>query len=1254
MAIEQRVLDAAAKPTKKKKRIAPKQNTGTHFAAGTVGGRLRGTAIDEMEAAAKPTVETPVRILSPERASQPSSPPASPPIKQTTAALKTTTPEKTTAGTASDSDSDGQQSYVPNSSDNDSEISSPQPKFNTRAGALLAKRPSIVHEDKEREEEEDTTPRPADSQRGLRLDTTSSASSPSPASRAGKGNGRGQALASAAFAQERQHGRSASQPAPAPAASDPALIPSIEGGARGVRVHSVSPARTTHFAPVPDQLAVKHSPPPRAVSPRKSALKHHSSDSPRGQSPASGVHFGYGSNASEGSTGSAGEFEEQLIPRKKSVRVSFDENNVVVGRAAGQEPFSPILQSPQNDSSSKRTWLNITGRGKKKEPNATADDDEVMQPRPTLPSFGSIRERKQTREPVEERQLVKPAEVVDGTSSIVSSTKSPLGQSNDHIVGAIISQDAASRNTANISRSREPLPPQVTSVEGSGYSSDGGSTIGRDSDDELDAGPVRGSHIPSRDINAPSNRINDVPPSGQVPEISISRATPNLDETQERKAWLDIPGGWSAGSNPNSESPDSPTSEHRAINATPATVGIAEPLPDEAQDGSPVLGHIAAENLHDHNAIGEEADESDATSIYSDAAEELSDVEGGFMSLDAVVDSPVLENRSIEIPTSTLPDSPTARGIEGGMTQLLEKPNEPITDDRWEKTQKYWGSISADKKLQLEQDAREEAEASDSTIEAPKPTPKPKKKKAASQTTTSREPQQTIHDRTYMIAPGSKAATDNYMPTMRSSMRAAPMAAPPDTHMRMSMRNQSVMRNSMREPLQTSPQKKGSLIKNRPMSVPPSSITSDATAVNTHIKALTAVAAARSSEQASLPPSLRRRGSGDSNSSFKRTRAGENTTFRRSMRGSIDSTSARGQSPAQSSRFSLRSLSPTGSGGGRRPFSAAPPPIPQNSIRTSLRSPGPSKSPKRLGGFGRASSAQPAKSKPAPKRLSRFADSSDEEDARPAFRSRFVDSSDDDEAPLPSGAGSGFGRGTMRANQPVRAIPRQAGIEDGDSSDLPDSDDEIASRPGAKLAKISNGVVSETPNQGTALASSGLRRSGSGRDAGILTSPTGASPTRSRGGNFMSILRRKKADPSSKVRKADIESAARRDTPLERSRSDLQAMKRNESYNSTGSGNSKLQKRHTVDSWPLPPPGHQAVELEAGDGTIDATNGAVGGELNNGIPVVSDQPAIATQPQFGETLLTAQSLPGAIDLNGVGKGPKKKFGMLRRMLKLGD
>jgi serine/arginine repetitive matrix protein 2 len=1268
LAIEQRIQNAATMPTKKKKkRISPKQNTGTHLADGTIGGRPRGTAIDEMEAARQAstsTVKSPAQVQLPLRAAVPTSASAEVAVQQTTR-VAATAPKKTPVGVATDSDSDDQQSYVPNSSDNESDFSSPPRKFNTRAGALLAKKPSIVREDKEGEEEEHITPRTAGVPSGLGVETTPVALSPSPVPRssAGRGYGRGQASASAAFAQGRQHARSASQPAPVPAASDAGATTLTELGpvARG---HSASPARATHFAPTPDHLAVKHSPPARSISPRKSALKQSSSDTPRSHSPAVG--FGYGSNVSETSNGSAsaGELEEAALPKKKAVRVSFDENNVVVGQAAGQElPSSSFTESSQQELPAKRNWLSLSGRAKKKEANITADDDEVMQPRPALPSFGSVRERKQTRGPVEERPLVKPAELVDGVGSTLDSNEHPLGQSNDHLMGAIISQDAASKNAANISKSREPLPPLVTTVEGSGYSSDGDSTIGRDSLDHEDEGSVTMSHAPPTsgfeitDMRvtgtADEERTNEIINNGDVPKISISRATPPSDEAHKRKEWLHIPGAWSLGANSDSGSQtpgDSPTSEHHALGPTPATVGIAEPLPDEAQQGSPVLGNIAAEKLHDHAVILEETEESDA-SIYSDAAEELSDIEGGFMSLDAVVESPVLASRSL--------------GIGAGGEEYLKNniPNtsaEPAIDDSWEKAQRYWGSLSADKKLRLEQEAREQAEASDSTIEAPKPTPKPKKKKPAAQQAPPGvlpKPQPIMNERAYMIAPGSKAPVDSYIPTMRSSMRAERVIVPSETHMRMSMRSQGVMRNSMREPPQMA-QQRGSLVKkNRPLSLS-APINIDAAAVNAHVKALTAVAAKNSSRRAQAPV-LQRRGSGESDSSFKRSRASENTTFRRSMKESFDSPSGRQLSPTESSRFSLRSLSPTGSGIGRRPFSsAAPSSTPPKSMRTSMRNSGAAKSPIRIPGFGRASSSQPPKGKLSRQHTSRFADSSDEEEVHPSFQSRFVDSSDDDEVPAPSGAGSVFGRGTMRANQAVRGIPRKPGVEDGDSSDLPDSDDEVVpASPGLKLAKRPNGSTTVITSQGPALASGSLRRSGSGRGATASpTTPTRTlSTTRSRGANLMAILRRRKPDPSSKVRKAEIESAARRDTPLERSKYDLQAIKRNDSYNSVGSGKLKLQKRNASTSWPLPPPEHPAVERHPSDvrpSTANAAEGVVGAELSNGIPALNGE--TAPPPELGARRFTAQGVPGELDLNGVGKRPKKKFGMLRRIFRLDE
>ena len=1274
-AIEQAILDVANKPVKKKKKVAPQQFTGTHLADGTIGGRLRGTAVDEMEDAASQPVEqpTPAPLAAPVRgAGAPVEPIATTPKRK----------KKKKVVVASDSESDT--SYVPYTSADESDVQTNG--FNTRAGTLLAKKPSIVREDREREEEEDDTP----NVRGLgKLDTGARPISPTPLSRsmAGQGHGRGQASTSAAFAQDIQQTLSASQPAPVSP-----TIPAVGGLAakESVRVQSVSPARTTHFATTPDSLLVKHQPPPRSISPRKSALKR--SNSPRGPSPVDEV--GHGVDSSEASNGSAAPADELPLPRKKAVRVSFDETSVAVGQAATPVVTdSPVQQSPHQ---AKKPWLSI-GRSKKKDIPVSEDDDEVMKPRPALPSFGSV--RKNRSEPVEERPLVKPSEPVDSTPPSLPSPplftaptgeliEFPLGQSNDHKIGAILSQDASSKNAANISKSREPLPPQVTSVEGSGYSSDTDSSV---SDQKSPALPIE-SKV-AEEIKAveteidPStiNRESQTPTptglrsNGEVPEIAVLQATPTLEHADNRE-WPDMehmPGGWGASSASDSGSAVDETDipveqpiEHTHTDTTPATIGIAEPPPTEHQPGSPLLGDIAAENAHTIPAILEEIEESD-TSVYSDAAEDLTDGEGeGFQSLDAVVDSPIVPSAIPGLAITTPPESPTARTAKEKVdkkSQLSRKTSEPDLDEGWEKAQEYWKGLSEDKKLQLEQEARDEAEVaedSDSTIEA-KPAPKPKKKKkvvvqsAAAEVPIIRQP--VANNRTYMIQPGSKAGPGGHPTAMRSSMRVEPVSTAQDTTIRKSMRGPGSMRGSLRGDQPAEP--RGSK-KTRPVSLPAPK--AEAAAANKHIRNLSAASAAAAQgaalrDMAPKPP-LRRKSSGDSDSSFKRVRRStEVPSMRRSMRGSVNE---RQQSPIQSSRFSLRSLSPTGSGY-RKPFSSSAatsgsPTHMRNSLRSSvgaapsLRGSKPEKT-SRLG-FGRSSSSKPTP-KPIRQRSSRFADSSDEEDTRPAFRSRFIDSdSSDDETPV--SRSGGFNAGTMRANVPVRGIPKRAGAEDGDSSDLPDSDDEKKSpklAPGLKLSKNrQNGTAAPVLSRN----SGSLRRSGSGRDTMAspmtMTTISAARPNQTRRGSFMSILRRKK-DPSSKVRKAEIESAARRDTPLERSKSDLAAVKRQESYSSaTGRPSTpKLQKK--PPGWPLVSNSSPKI-LGGEDGrpsTADAGDGVVGGEAVNGVNGVNGV-MNGDRPDLGMRRFTATGL-GEVDLSGVGKGrKKKKFGALRRMFRLDD
>lgn len=140
----------------------------------------------------------------------------------------------------------------------------------------------------------------------------------------------------------------------------------------------------------------------------------------------------------------------------------------------------------------------------------------------------------------------------------------------------------------------------------------------------------------------------------------------------------------------------------------------------------------------------------------------------------------------------------------------------------------------------------------------------------------------------------------------------------------------------------------------------------------------------------------------------------------------------------------------------------------------------------------------------------------------------------------------------------------------------------------------------------------------------------------------MSILRRKKADPSSKVRKSDAESPARRDTPLERSKSELSVLK------AERPSTPRLQKKNPNGTWPLVPPSPPNI-LGGEDGrpfTADDGNGIVSGGPANGVE----------RPDLGNRRFTATGLSGIdINVNGTGKPrKKKKFGTLRRMFRLDD
>ncbi|KAM0138460.1 hypothetical protein ACHAO1_003493 [Botrytis cinerea] len=1300
LAIEQRLSGIANAPVKKKKRTPPAQ--GTHLAAGTMGGRLKGTAVDAMERASntstaqqsksqpsqQPVLQstqqsisqpTPksndVSKLPPAETEAPREHPQSIPVSESNSpqnSLAVTAPpkKKKKRVIVADSDSD-QASILPNSSADESDA--PSYGYKTRAGALLAKKPSVVREDREREEKEDDSPLRSGNVGFLEnRNEPTRTTSPSPLPRSSAGRGHGRAQSSANYAEERQHTRSASQPP----MSSVAALSINEESPRGGRVQSVSPARTPHFMTTPETLTVRHHPPPRSVSPRKSALKHSSMSSiePRGPSPSDGGSLRLSEISND---------EEQ--PRKKANRVSFDEgNNVVLGQSTTLPSDSPMVPSPQV----KRSWFNI-GRGKKKDMHATdEDDDEFMKPRPALPSFGSVRERKTHRE-AEERVLVRPPEQVNTIAPVTSPTSPlftshagdvmefPMGQSNDHVAGSLLVHDAASKNAANISKSREPLPLDVTSVEGTGEITDASSTYSLDNNaigiarsNSVRVGPEDGHVDTYRELASPTkDQFEDHELNDNIPEIAVQMPTPTPEGTQSRE-WLDMPGGYRGSGSSTSSHVDQTMDEISHVAPENGVIGSAisptseteNPIEDtstllEFEDGTRT-------NSEAHPApIFEESEESENDSIYSDAAEEFETPDdGGFMSLDAVVESPVSASSVL----ASQPDSPSTKLAKERAymsSQLQRKSSEPDPEEGWEKAQQYWKNLSVDRKKQLELDAHMVADEEEQEVTlAPKPK-KTKKKSVTIQSPTSpimitmqespfpQVQKQSNTERSYMIQPGSKAGSNVHgQTTMRSSMRAEPPHVESDVHIRQSMRGsgstKGATQNGTTQPNGIHQKKQ------RPVSLPPTKTQANTQAVNQHLRLIQGAAATAASpnsqrNSASVAPTpLRRKSSGDSDTSFKRARpATDGISMRRSMRRESDvSSNGRQQSPLNSSRFSLRSSSPGG-----------PPAVTmRGTMRSSLRGSNDStaraKSPIKMPGFGRSSSARPAPKQKSNQRSSRFADSSDEDEPRHGFRSRFVDSSDDDEpTPIPIVARPISSRGT-----PVRSIPKPIGYQDGDSSDLPDSDDE--SRPATAKSLNKSKPNGNRPSSRNTTASSGnLQRSGSGR--GLIKVANGqgtpvppARPQNARRGSILSIFR-KKQDPNSKVRKYNGESPARRDTHLERSKEDLEAIKRPETFGKPDAPRVlKKNPRQNSGSWPLADDTGIKVPFEEGRPfSADTGAGIVGGENKE---VVAE---LNGRPEVGNRRFTATGL-SEVDVMGQGGSPrrKKKFQVLRKMFRLDD
>ena len=1094
-------LDKIAQaPVKKKKKGVAKNTEGSYLASGVSGGRAAGTMVQSTpQRQPNSTQSTPSPVASSSHSTNAEELPRPLPKKKKKKVVRT--PESQGADSA----------YGSHLSDSDSAVSDRSNvtdrsrTYNTRAAGLLAKQPSIVREDREAEEQEDFR---------------------NPITDLGKSTQNGSAVRGTGSEQPKPS-TGGKRTTPIHTKKDSLDIPNTDffsmsqsgtSSNPSVRQQSLSPARAAHFSaqPIletPDNL--KHQPPARSISPVKSALKHSPS---RGPSPVAGISLvssnrrGPASEASDTTSMISEEGSRSLPKKKKHARVSFDSESVVVGRAATPptDPDSPMIMSPQNKDASTRRWLGLGKDQDQRTLNYSRGDDTAIKPTPVLPSFDSFRERKERAPSAESARNTKEST----TSALNSGTTSD--QRGESILSPVLGSEEPGMVTQepDLNATNDPLPPEVTSVEGTGYQSDSDTSVTGDhaqdpqlaeaeqvgavAQQDLHAHPMLNTGVASAGVSPLPQSIGSEVPSIAVqpatpalgdtdtPSIAIQPATPGLDDYRKGgdQYWFDMPGGYPTLT-------DDPVDDQPAIRSpdiAPAAVSISEPSAEAVatlhNSGNSAIGD-AAEGLRIQTEpdVSEESDHTN-NSIYSDAAEDLSDLEGdGFGSINAIVESPASQPLGIrrikhpDSPTESKTNSKNLRSIP--LNRNESELSEPGSEAGWDKAQAYWSGLSDSRKQEIEREA-----AHGDILDAPeKPESKPKKKKIVPKRPTQEVPQfnPDREDEGGFARPlsntrGSKAQAKS--PVMKSSMRDNASESQPKTRMQSSMRGSVPAKPSIRASLPPEPtaEFRGALPKkNRPLSA----VSSESykfqarEPLSGHDRSgslgNSPNLAAKAKPKSPQPVRRTMSNGSDSSSSFKKARPKSSDTGRYTMKRSMRGSSVdEGPLPGHSRASSVTTRTSLPADSARRPFSSVGPSM-RSSMRDSIDSSKPTrtKSPSRFSGFGKSSKAKAAAKGPTSRFSSRFADSSDEDDGPINRRSRFADSSDEDE---PTGL------------TPVRGIPRR--IDEGDSTDLEDSSAD--EKPSAKAIK--SPAQQLTRLEGTALGAGSLRTipEGSGSPTALM------------------------------------------------------------------------------------------------------------------------------------------------------------------------
>ncbi|OAL20652.1 hypothetical protein AYO22_08661 [Fonsecaea multimorphosa] len=1131
-------------------------------------------------------------------------------------------------------------------SDSDSNVERKRERRTQRASGILQKQPSIVREDWEGEQQEQDSPPHAHQAADASVNSVQEVTAPDLGKRP---------MNTADIPRKIEFAPSPSAPnqslSPETAALDgreesPAPTSHLQvtepQPARGT---SLSPSRSTRFSErLSSDLAAgrKHEPPPRSISPAKPALKHHSPNpafsggEPRGASVTP-------SESSDISSASV----DGPPKRKKSVRVSFEAQPEIVGTAAS-------VQSPaESPGREKKGWLGL-GKGKPM-PNTFSNDDmeELMKPRPQLPSFGSVRGQKfrdindsnhaqmprsppETRAPLAEGKNT----TASGTSSETSSTSTPYpatGVSSDQIVGALLAQEA--RRTSGQASGpplNEPLPPEVTSVEGAVSFSDEENDIS-EAEETTSAPPprpVRGSELHTdakADLAKPiSQPVRSGPLQTEVPLVSVSPPTPAEEPKPNDQYLVEVPGGF------------------------PVSTEALSRLDDESRKASHVVsGPPDVSSRTVTEAVDDEVSDND--SIYSDAAEDPSEMEGmGFGSIDAIVESPIVTPPG----PFTAPESPLAR-----LSSTV--PQDALGSGSWEEAQARWSGIAEQTRSLPGQNINESQPAPATTVreveqarqvpdQSPVPTKtpeaatkvynkitqpaQPRPTRAPASQSTAPQPRRKKKSPAAIAAaasvPAAAAATEG-QPDSPLQKRTQPSAYPTieTPSLGHAAAAAAPFRQSMRasSPPEIEPGFRKTMRNENRNSMPASTVAPPQQRMNPQIQPRAALqkkniplaAAAATSVPAPRTQPVRPLVSNDSDSesSFRKARRSKSTTggkhtMRRSMRGA-------GEPTLRGDRLNgVRSVSPVG----RRPFTA---PDGSHTMRTTMR--GSIDNVPTLRGstdVRRSSSMFRQQTNTATahslsmigqNNRSRVLDSDDEDEQpqRSKWRSRFADDSDD-ESDVPQFA-------------PVRGIPRRT--TDDESTDLDDSsDEERASRQAQAAPKlqIPQSDTTGLPSSGEALSPNSEKKRGllgmfrSKKPKDDSPSPVVESPQKP-----------PKTTDTTKGSRLGFASTAERDKAIAQARAQLEAAKEQQNPGGQQHGHAKLQRRHAPervmsDSWPLPP---ASSNENARPSTMD------GPPMRNGTTRLN-QGSMRKPPDFAEP---------------VGRsGKKKKFPMLRKAFGLKD